>query len=171
MSRESSTGRVVSKGAVGRERETNSPTAAEVPQLSLPYGEPYRDNEEIAEYRAIFAELAGLFGGVEQVALANNEKLSYASKISEAANGVNGRHIHWETWFPKLMKNQRAKERFVQWVNEHNGYEAPKPKRVASQAELLAALLQVADEAGGLGEALLEKAAKKIGTDKGAFRR
>ncbi len=69
-----------------------------------------------------------------------------------------------------LLDPKGAKE-LLPALNEIAGCLPPQPKRVASQRELLIALLEEIEESGGLGDALKERAAKRLGTDKGVFRR
>lgn len=125
----------------------------------------------MSDLRRVFGEMVELAGGVEWLALALGKPLSYASKISEAINGVEGRHIQFEEWLPPMLDCKPAMDRLYAWVCPRTQREVPAMARVATEGELLRALVTELTESGGIGEDALERAARRAGTDPGAFRR
>ncbi len=134
-------------------------------QLGLHFSENYRRHEDIAMLRRAFREAVEVAGGVEWLALELGKPLSYASKISEALNGVEGRHIQFEEWLPPLFSCWSAMEIIFAALCERTNREHPKAKRVATDAERAAALVRVLSKAGAAGKALLAEAAEEMGVD------
>lgn len=157
--------------SLGSTREAEAQALPARPQLRLAFGNISDRLGDVADLRRLFREMVEIAGGVEWLAISIGKPITYASKISEALAGVDGRHIQLEVWLPPLLEDARAKQLWCAWNNERCGYEAPKPKRVVTRDEMFAALLDELEDAGGVGDALRERAAKRIGTDKGAFRK
>jgi len=115
--------------------------------------------------RAAFKRAVEVAGGVEWLALELGKPLSYASKISEALNGVEGRHIQFEEWLPPLFKCWAAMEIIFAALCDRTNREHPKAKRVATDAERAHAMVKVLSKAGAAGRALLAEAADELGVD------
>lgn len=157
--------RTLREAPMGSPRETHSPGAPGASQLGLIFGDKYKRNEQVAALRAAFKAAVEVAGGVEWLALELGRPLAYASKISEALNGVEGRHIQFEEWLPPLLSNWRAMEILLACLCDLSGREHPKAKRVATDAERAEALVKVLSKAGAAGKALLEEAAEEMGVD------
>ena len=130
--------------------------------------------------QTVFDDISGLYamaraaitaaGGLDWLASALDREPSYSSKISEALNRRDERRVHLD-WLAPLLSDAKAMELILGWLCERGGFEPPKRKRVATRDELYGALLEAVEESGPAGEALKERAAKRLGTDKGAFRK
>jgi hypothetical protein len=149
----------------GSPREARSQGAPATPQLGLIFGDKYRRNEDVALLRGAFKHAVEVAGGVEWLALELGRPLAYASKISEALNGVEGRHIQFEEWLPPLFSNWQAMDVLFAALCDRTNREHPKAKRVATDAERASALIKVLAKAGAAGKALLEEAAEEMGVD------
>ncbi len=160
----------MSEKPLGSTREASSREAPSL-QGDLRFGSKYSHHQDVSELRAVFRAAVMKAGGVEWLALELGHNLAYASKISEALNGVEGRHIQFEAWLPPLLGHWEAMEVLFGYLTERTQREHPKPKRVATDGELLKAIVEKALESGKLGDALIEEAARSIGVNAGAFRR
>ncbi len=149
----------------GSTREARSPVAPAAPQLGLIFGDKYKRNEDVAMLRSAFKHAVEVAGGVEWLALELGKPLGYASKISEALNGVEGRHVQLEQWLPPLFGNWQAMDVFFAALCSRTSRDMPKAKRIATDAERAAALVKVLEKAGKAGRALLEEAADEMGVD------
>ncbi len=119
----------------------------------------------MALLRTAFKRAVEAAGGVEWLALELGKPLHYASKISEALNGVDGRHIQFEEWMPALFPCWAAMEILFRALCDRTNREHPKAKKIATDAERAAALIKVLEKAGPAGEALIKAAADEIGVD------
>jgi hypothetical protein len=125
----------------------------------------YQRTDDIAMLRAAFKQAVEVAGGVEWLALEVGKTLGYASKISEALNGVEGRHIQFEEWLPPLLSSWPAMEILFRALCGRTNREHPKAKKIATDAERAAALIKVLEKAGPAGEALIKAAADEMGID------
>lgn len=155
----------------GSAREATSPASPARSQLGLGFGAKYRRNEDVTILRAAFRAAVEKAGGVEWLALELNKPIGYASKISEALNGVEGRHIQFEEWLPPLLDNWNAMNVIFGALCERTSRDMPKAKRIATDAERADALVRVLEKAGKAGRALLEEAAEEMGVDLAAVTR
>lgn len=121
--------------------------------------------EDVALLRSTFKRAVEVAGGVEWLALELGKPLTYASKISEALNGVEGRHIQFEEWLPPLFASYPAMEIIFATLCDRTNREHPKAKRVATDSERAAALVKKLREAGPAGEAILKATAEEMGVD------
>lgn len=108
-------------------------------------------------------------GGLEQLCAEMGRPATYASKLSEALTGVDGKRPSVEVMLAQLLRGDDNAMRMLGMLNEAVGCVPPLRYRVASDAELLDAVLGELD--GKMGADVLEKAARRLGTDRGAFRR
>lgn len=128
-------------------------------------GGVFQRDEDVTTLRSAFKRAVEVAGGVEWLALEIGKPLSYASKISEALNGVSGRHIQLEEWLPALFSCWPAMEIIFATLCDRTNREHPKAKRVVTDAERADALLKVLSKIGPAGEAIIKSAADEIGCD------
>jgi hypothetical protein len=156
--------RTLRSASGGSTREAQSRESAAA-QTALRFPEAYRHHEHVATLRLAFKQAVEEAGGVEWLALTLGKPISYASKISEALNGVEGRHIQFEEWVPPLLSNWRAMEILFTALCSLSHRDVPKAKRIATDAERADALVKVLEKAGKAGAALLQEAAEEMGVD------
>lgn len=133
--------------------------------MRLVFPDAFVQHEDIALLRGAYKRAVEAAGGVEWLALSLGKPIGYASKISEALNGVEGRHIQFEQWTPVLLGNWKSMDIIIGALCDRTNRERPKAKRVATDAERAAALVKVLGKAGKAGEALLREAAEEMGVD------
>ncbi len=133
--------------------------------MAFRLGGAFQHYEDVSMLRTAFKRAVEVAGGVEWLALELGKPLSYASKISEALNGVEGRHIQFEEWLPPLFQCWAAMEIIFAALCGRTSRDLPKAKRVASDHERAAALVKKLREAGPAGEAILKAAADDMGVD------
>lgn len=109
-------------------------------------------------------------GGMDWLVATLDREPSYASRISDALGRRDHRHLIAD-WFVPLLHDAEGARVLLSALADMAGYEPPKPKRVATRDELLSALLDELEDAGNVGAAVKERAAKRINTDAGAFRK
>jgi hypothetical protein len=172
MPTSSSTRKAMPEAPLGSRREVihsehtiDSHKEPTVKQLAFRLGGAFQHYEDVAMLRAAFKRAVEVAGGVEWLAIELGKPLSYASKISEALNGVEGRHIQFEEWLPPLFSCWAAMEVLFSVLCDRTNREHPKAKKVASDGERISALLKVLGKAGPAGEALIKAAADEIGVD------
>jgi hypothetical protein len=153
----------------GSTREDLSPAFPVGKQMSFRLSAAYERTDNIAVLRSAFKRAVEAAGGVEWLAITIGKPISYASKISEALNGVEGRHIQFEEWTPALIGCWPAMEIILGTLCELSGRDKPKAKRVATDSERAAALIKVLEKAGPAGEALIKAAADEAGVDVEGF--
>jgi hypothetical protein len=125
----------------------------------------FQRSDDVAMLRAAFKRAVEAAGGVEWLALELGKPIAYASKISEALNGVAGRHIQFEEWLPPLLNNWAAMEIIMAALCDRSGRERPKARKIATDAERAAAFVKACEKAGVAGEAIIKAAADEIGVD------
>lgn len=118
---------------------------------------------------AAFRRAVQEMGGYDRLLYRLNKKPTYISRLSDGMARKEKRHVQLD-WIAGL--EPAAADVFLAALCEVFGYAAPSPKRaVVPQGELHQALLEELDEDGRIGRDILERAAKRCGTDVGAFRR
>ncbi len=70
-----------------------------------------------------------------------------------------------------LATDLQARAVFLAGLCDLWGFEPPAPKRLTTVEERYQALMAEIEEANGMGKALIDRAAKRLRTDSGAFRR
>lgn len=121
-----------------------------------------------ADLRHAMAHNCRESGGLEQLCAEMGRPASYSSKLSEALAGVDGKHPSIEVLIAQLRRRDEAALELLRHLNEIGGGAPPVRHRVASKAEMFDALLEELD--GKIGGDILDRAAKRLGTDRGAFR-
>ncbi len=134
-------------------------------QMTFRLNSAYQRTDDVALLRSAFKRAVEVAGGVEWLAVELGKPISYASKISEALNGVAGRHIQLEEWLPCLFSSWPAMEIIFATLCGRTNRELPKAKRIATDAERADALVKKLREAGPAGEAILKAAADDMGVD------
>lgn len=150
---------------VGSTREARSLVSPGALQMGLHFPDAYRHHEDVALLRLAYKQAVEEAGGVEWLALTLGKPISYASKISEALNGVEGRHIQFEEWTPALLGCWKAMDIIFGALCGRTHRDMPKAKRIATDAERAAALVKVLYKAGPAGEAIIKAAAEEMGVD------
>jgi hypothetical protein len=163
-------GRNMPPPSPGSERDNASRAIPSHTQTAFDWSARALVGEDTTALYAAFAAAVRAAGGVEWLAAALDREPSYSSKLSEGTNRRDGRHVHLD-WLAPLLSDERAISILAEFICDRGGYEPPKKKRVASKDELLTALLDELGEANGVGKAVIERAAKRLGTDSGAFRK
>jgi hypothetical protein len=156
----------VSTGKVRQEDcATPSPT-----QESFEWIDVQASLDQIAETYEVMRKAVTVFGGRGKLALHLGEAIDYEAHISNGLNRRHGKHAFVDYLVP-LLSHPEAGSLLIEWMCVVAGYEKPKRRAIAREAELLRALVEELGESGSMGEHAIERAAKRIGTDKGAFRR
>ncbi len=129
-----------------------------------------RASDGTRDIYAAFRAAMEAAGGLDWLVATLDREPSYGSRISDALGRRDHRYLIAD-WFVPLLHDAQGAAILLAALANMAGYEPPKPKRVATRDELLSALLDEIEDAGGVGAALKERAAKRIGTDSGAFRK
>lgn len=161
--------RVVPEEVRGRTREETSPILPGE-QASFSFWDGPATQEAIARGYEVVRNSASV-DSRKKIALAVGKPLSYEAKISEGMNRANGVHVQWD-WVVALLKNNPdAAALIVEFVCSTAGYEMPERRVRLSDGQKLGALLRELAESGKVGDDVLKRAASRIGTDAGAFRK
>lgn len=127
-------------------------------------------NQDIHDVYNAFARAVRAVGGFEWLCAALDRPPSYISKMGEALNRDGTRHVHLD-WLVPLFDEQEGSRVLLEYLCERCGYEPPRRKRNVTPEELHRALIDELEDAGGVGDAVLERAARRLGVDRGAFRK
>lgn len=112
------------------------------------------------------------FGGVVAVAAAGEQPAPKVSmRLRRADDGKGNRHYARLDDMAIATCDPKVRAVVLAALADAWGFEPPVPKRVATEQEQLAALLDEIGEMNGAGKDLLRRAAKRLGADAGAFRR
>lgn len=131
MSRESSTGRVVSKTAVTSEWQPGCRELAGPAQKAFVFD---RDSRVTAVYEIIRRALAK-FGGKDVLRAALDEKESYLATISKAVNQQDGRMVPID-WLPTIGEDEEAAYELAAGINKLLGFAPPIRKRTVSEEDV-----------------------------------
>lgn len=169
MPTSSSTRPVLPEGAPGRTREESTPVLPGE-QASFAFWDTAATQESIARGYEVVRNAASIESR-KRIALAVGKNLDYANKVSEGMNRAGGVHIQWDWVVALLRNNPDAAALIVEFVTTTAGYEMPERRVRLTDHQKLGALLRELGESGKVGDDVIDRAAKRIGTDKGAFRR
>lgn len=151
--------------------EPEQPSRSTPEQQHLRFGDLHALRERTAKLSQRIAAALTELGGLDWAAVALGHKASYASKLSEALHGVDGRKPAIDTLLLVLSQGGEEARAVLALLCDVAGCEAPRPKRLATDAEIVAALSAEVDDAGPIGKALLQRIAARLGCDVGSVRR
>lgn len=153
----------------GFESERHSPVTPT--QQPLRFGDLHSLRERTAAVSQRIAAALTALGGLDWAAVALGHRASYASKLSEALHGVDGRKPSLDVLLLVLSQGGDEARQVLALLCDAAGCEAPRVKRVATDAEIVAALSAEVDDSGPIGKALLQRIAARLGVDVAAVRR
>ena len=132
-------------------------------QFSFRIDREMQANADEAALRDMFRR-AREAAALDVYALASDlgEPLTYASKISEAENGVRGRHIQLR-WVARLMQYPAALEVIVAYFCRRAGKKMPEPAKAMTRQEAQADALDVLAQLDGMKDFIKAAIAKKRG--------
>jgi hypothetical protein len=155
--------------APGFESECDSRVTPE--QQHLRFGDLHRLRERTAKLSQRIASALTELGGLDWAAVALGHRASYASKLSEALHGVDGRKPAVDVLLLVLSQGGEEAREVLALLCDVAGCEAPRAKRMATDAEIVAALSAEAIDSGPIGKALLERIAARLGCDVSSVKR
>lgn len=127
--------------------------------------------EDATALYALVGAMVRKIGGIDAWCSRLDREPSYGSKLSEALNRKEGRHIHLEQ-LAALLDDADAAELLLSWLSERLGYEPPVRQRTVSVEEQGKALLEVIRELPEeMREPLMARAAKRLGVKTERFRK
>lgn len=150
---------------------SESPSGELPKQANLRFGDPQRIRDLTSAISSSLASAISALGGLDWAAASLGRKLTYSSKISEALHGVEGRRPTVDLLALVLSQGGDEARAVLALMCDAGGFEAPRPKHIATDAEIVAALRAEIDDTGPAGKALAERVAKRLGVDIGAVRR
>lgn len=133
-------------------------------QLKLGFGKRQEVINDIRSMYALVGAMVRARGGIERLTSDLDREPSYASKISEALNGRDGRHLHLDH-FAALISDEAAAALLISWLHERLDLEPPvKRRRDIDEGELNAAAREaIAELDADQREAFRKKLARKLG--------
>lgn len=162
-------GQRVSEGARGRTREEKSPVLPGE-QAAFQFWDATATMEATSRAYEVMRQTADLETR-KKIAIAVGKTLSYESKVSEGLNRANGVHVQLDWVIAQLVNNPTAAALIIECLTGIAGFEMPERRVKLTETERLRALLRELEESGSVGNGVIERAAKRIGTDAGAFRK
>lgn len=151
--------------------ESEGPSRITPEQQHLRFGDLHRLRERTAKLSQQLAAALTELGGLDWAAVALGHKASYSSKLSEALHGVDGRKPATDVLLLVLSQGGNEAREVLALLCEAAGCEAPRPKRIATDAEIVSALSAEAEDSGPIGKALLQRIAARLGVDVSAVKR
>lgn len=140
-------------------------------QPALRFGDPQRIRDLTSAASSALASAISSLGGLDWAAASLGRKLTYSSKISEALHGVDGRRPTLDLLMLVLSQGGSEARDVLALLCDAGGFEAPRPKHTATDAEIVAALREEIDDTGPAGRALAERVARRLGVDVASVRR
>ena len=145
----------------GKTREITQPSVPHGQQLPFIWDKNLKCNNDIASFRALTQVMINEVGGLYAFCALLGKPFTYASKISEAVNGMNNKHVH-ESWIVRLLvANPKNQEHLAGWVAEHYGFEPPMRLPDADEESELAAWRETAREMGDVGQVMRKMVSEK----------
>jgi hypothetical protein len=129
MSSSRLTAQVMRLAPLGSHRESATHVTPGASQTAFSFDEKARMEATQVTLRQLFGKLVREAGGVDWLCAALDKEPSYASKISEALNGVKDRKVQID-WLAPLLDDEDAAETLLSWLSERCGYEPPVRRRV-----------------------------------------
>lgn len=161
--------KVLPLSATGNDRETDSQVTPE--QRSLRFGDPQRVHDLTRQLSARLSSAITELGGLDWAAVSLGRKLTYASKLSEALNLVDQRRAAIDVLLLALSQGGEPARELLAFLCDVGGCEAPRAKRVVSDAEIVAAFRAELDDSGPVGRDLAKRVAERLGVDVASVRR
>jgi len=128
--------------------------------------------EQIEVVYSAAMEAAEQFGGVTKLAAFGEQPIpKLSARFRRGDDGKGNRQYGRFDDIAIIACDREARTVFLAALAEAWGFEPPQPKRVLTEREQLVALLDELADSNGIGKDILKRAAKRAGTDAGAFRR
>jgi hypothetical protein len=132
-------------------------------QTAFRFDAKERTMGDTTQLYALFGAMVRAAGGLDALVAALDREPSYHSKISEAMNRRDGRHVHLD-WLAPLLADEDAATLLMDWLSDRLGYEPPVRKRAVSEEEEMRAAREVIREMPEpLKDAYRREMAKKLG--------
>lgn len=110
-------------------------------------------------------------GGLDQLCAEMGRSSTYTSKLSEALTGHDGKRPSIEVLIAQLQRQDEAAFELLGKLASIAGAAPPVRARIATDAQVLAALRAELDDSGAIGAALVDRVAKRLGVDVTSVRR